>query len=152
MRAHDARARGGVLSIREVDNLGLARDVMHVAAASIGMVQGSGLPRSEIARACWEFLKHEVRYYAEPMGAQICRFPWVTVAHRVADCKSQAIYTVAMCAASGCRVALRFAVLPGETEFGHVYAIVDGTVVDPQLNFGEEVSYIACTTVPLNYT
>jgi len=131
----------GVLSDRQVDNPGLVADVVAAAKEAARMVAG-GLPRKDAARLCHAFIRSHTRYHEETPDAQMVRMPWRFVADGVGDCKSQAIYTAAVCAASGCRVLLRFVVLPGDDEPGHVYAIVDNLPSDPLLPYGEECDYI----------
>jgi len=140
--------RGALLSA-DVNNPELVAMTVATAEAAVGMVAG-GLARAEAPVLCWLFVRHFTRYEEEGPEAQQIRLPWRFVADGVGDCKSQAIYTAAVCAASGCRVALRFATLPGDEEPGHVYAVVDGVPVDPLLEFGKECAYIAAVDYPLN--
>lgn len=140
--------RGALLSA-DVDNPELVAMTVAAAQEAVRKVVG-GLPAGLAPRLCWWYVRHFTRYEEEGPDAQMIRLPWRFVDDGVGDCKSQAIYTAAICAASGCRVALRFATLPGDVEPGHVYAVVDGVPVDPLLEFGEECSYIAAVDYPLN--
>jgi transglutaminase-like putative cysteine protease len=139
----------GVILSAEVDNPGLVAVTAAAARIAAKHVRG-GLPRSKAARMCHAYIRGHTRYLEETdPDAQLPRMPWRFVADGVGDCKSQAIYTAAVCAASGCRVVLRFATLPGETEPGHVYAVVDNFVADPLLPFGEECPYIVALDIPI---
>ncbi len=133
-----------------VDNPGLVSDVAHAAAVAARMVNG-GLPREDAAWMAYTYVRDHLRYREEtdPEG-QMIRMPWRFIADGVGDCKSQAVFIAAVCAASGCKCVLRFATLPGDEEPGHVYAIVDGTVADPLLEFGRECDYIRSHDVPIN--
>lgn len=138
-----------VLFSGEVTNAELVALVAAAAVEASKAVAG-GLPREDAPRMCWEYVRHGTRYLEEtdPNG-QLPRMPWRFAADGVGDCKSQAIYIAAVCAASGCSVVLRFATLPGDTLPGHVYAVVDNSPVDPLLSYGAECSYIAALDVPV---
>lgn len=142
MRAH---VPVGAISVRDVDNDELARDVMHATIAAARLVKGN-LPRAQAPFLCWQFLRYVIAYDAE-MGDQYIRMPWRTLSDGVADCKSQTVFLAAICARCGCDVSIRFAQMPGTDAYGHVYAIVDGVVFDPLLEVGDEVPYIAAHTV-----
>lgn len=94
--------------------------------------------RRNAARLVHAYAQTAVRYERED-GDQLIRMPWRTVADGVGDCKSLAVLVASLCAAAGCRVTLRFVRFQGEDWYGHVYAVVDGVAVDPELHFGEEV-------------
>lgn len=139
----------GIVTDRQVENADLVADVCAAAQYAAGVVAG-GLPRANAARLCHDFIRSHTRYLVEDAAAQLVRLPWRFVADGVGDCKSQAIYTAAVCAASGCRVALRFVTFAGEDEPGHVYAIVDNLAVDPLLPYGRECAYIRRVDVRVN--
>lgn len=141
----------GVVSSRLVDNPELVADIAAAAIAAAAMVRG-GLPREQAARWCHDFIRERTSYRQEGPDAQTSRMPWRLIADGVGDCKSQAIFTAALCARSGCRVFLRFATLPGDTEPGHVYAVVDGVPSDPLLEYGQECAYISAIDVPIPNT
>lgn len=96
------------------------------------------IARTDAAETVHAFAREAVRYERED-GDQLIRMPWRTIADGVGDCKSLAVLVASLCAAAGCRVVLRFAQFPGEDWYGHVYAVVDGVAVDPELEFGKEV-------------
>lgn len=132
-----------------VNNAELVQLVAIAAQTGAECVRG-GLPRDQAAWMCWEFVRDCTRYWEETdPEAQTPRMPWRFVEDGVGDCKSQAIFISALCAASGCNVLLRFAVLPGDTEPGHVYAVVDNVPCDPLLEFGEECAYLRRTDIPI---
>lgn len=142
------RMRDVLLTV-DVDNPGLVALVADAARAAALDVVG-GLPRRDAARLCWEYIRHHTTYLEETNPfEQLPRMPWRFVKDGVGDCKSQAIYTAALCAASGCRVFLRFVTMAGDTEPGHVYTIVDNIPVDPLLPFGTECPYIASLDIPI---
>lgn len=133
-----------------VTNAELVQLVAIAAQTGAECVRG-GLPRSEAARMCWEYVRGCTRYLEETdPDAQLPRMPWRFMADAVGDCKSQAIFTAALCAASGCDVVLRFVTLPGDIEPGHVYAVVDNIPADPLLDFGQECPYIRHLDIPIN--
>lgn len=138
----------GVISSREVNNPELLADIAAAAIAAARSVRG-GLPREWVAHACWQFIREETQYHEEGPDAQTSRMPWRFIRDGVGDCKTQAIFTAALCASSGCRVLLRFVTLPGDTEPGHVFAVVDGIPSDPLLPFGTECNYIRAIDVPI---
>ena len=98
----------------------------------------ASIPRQDAARIAHSFAQDVVQYYRED-GDQLIRMPWRTVEDGEGDCKSLAVLVASLCAAAGRRVSLRFVSYPGEDWFAHVYAIVDGVPVDPELHFSEEV-------------
>lgn len=102
----------------------------------------AGIPRRDAARIAHAYAQDVVQYVRED-GDQLIRLPWRTVEDGQGDCKSLAVLVASLCAAAGRKVSLRFAQFPGEDWFGHVYAVVDGVPVDPELDFGEEVLYLA---------
>lgn len=98
------------------------------------------LPRRDAARIAHAYAQEVVRYVREDED-QLIRLPWRTVADGVGDCKSLAVLVASMCAAAGRRVVLRFVRYHGEDWYGHVFAVVDGVPVDPELDFSESVVY-----------
>lgn len=120
----------------------LVEDV--TAAAHLGaanMRWPSGLPRSQAAEIAHAYAAG-IDYQAEN-GTQFIRAPWVTAEHGRADCKSTAVLIASLCAAAGRRVHLKFLqYTDGPTHWAHVYAVVDGTPVDPLLPFGQEYPYL----------
>ena len=101
-----------------------------------------GLPREHAAEIAHAYAQDVVRYVRED-GDQLIRMPWRTVEDGEGDCKSLAVLVAALCAAAGRDVKLRFVQYDGEDWYGHVYAVVDGVPVDPELDFGKEVVYCA---------
>lgn len=138
----------GVLSDGHVSNAQLIGDVVAAARESARCVRG-GLDRATAGRQCWDYVRAATRYHAETPDAQLVRLPWRFVADGVGDCKSQAIFVAALCAASGCTVVLRFVTLPNDSAPGHVYAVVDGIPVDPLLEYGQECPYIRASDYPI---
>lgn len=96
-------------------------------------------PPEDAARLAHELARTRVRYVRED-GDQLIRMPWRTLSDGVGDCKSFAVLVASLCKAAGRSVVLRFAQYAGEDHFGHVYAVVDGVAVDPELPFGDEVT------------
>jgi hypothetical protein len=84
------------------------------------------------------YLRHHVRYKAEPPSMQVVRLPSATVKERVGDCKSTAVFAAAALHAAGWPVQLRFIKQNGRGSFSHVYAVADGVPIDPLLEFGRE--------------
>lgn len=136
----------GVLTDHQVENRELARDVVHATLAAIPFL--GPVPREEAARWCYWYLVEHIAYIPE-MGTQEVRMPWRTIADGRADCKSTAVFIASVCARAGCRVTLRFAAMPGQEWLGHVYAVVDGVVVDPLLPLGDECNFSRVVAVPI---
>lgn len=124
-----------------------ALDCAAMAKASATLI--APLPREEAAVLAWSFIRSEIEYQEET-GDQFIRSPWYTLAEGVADCKSTAVFIAAICAAAGCSVVLRYIVHPGESDFGHVFAVVDGRPVDPLLPFGEAFPSIHAEDIAIN--
>lgn len=108
------------------------------------------LLRREAAEIMHGYAASEVEYIAEN-GTQMIRGPWVTMRHRRGDCKSTAVLIASMCAAAGRKVQLKFLQYDDRNgdHWAHVYAVVDGTPVDPLLQFGEEFTYLRSHTVTI---
>lgn len=98
------------------------------------------VPRAEVPRLVHAFAQDTVQYLRED-GDQLIRMPWRTLEDGQGDCKSLAVLVGSLCAAAGCSVVLRFVAYPGEDWYGHVFAVVDGVPVDPELEYGEECLY-----------
>lgn len=96
------------------------------------------IPRERAARVVHNFAREAITYRKET-GDQLTRMPWRSIEDGEGDCKSLAVLVGSLCRAAGCDVVLRFVRYPGEDHFGHVFAIVDGVPVDPELPFGMEV-------------
>lgn len=127
----------------DADNADLVRLTARAArSAWPRIVWPDGLPREDAARIAHAYARDVVQYVKED-GDQLIRMPWRTVADGRGDCKSLAVLVAALCAAAGRSVALRYVAYPGEDWYGHVYAVVDGVPVDPELDFGKEVLYCA---------
>lgn len=124
-----------------------ALDVAHVANACAPFVPALWT-RDRAPLGAWMFTVGNVHYIPEDSD-QFIRTPWRTVADGFGDCKSTAILIACLCAACGCDVVLRFIVHPGESDWGHVYAVADGVAVDPLLAFGEEMPYVCRHDVPV---
>jgi transglutaminase-like putative cysteine protease len=120
-------------------NADLVRDVIDATRAAWPCIEWpQSIPRRNAAFAAWQFARDRVRYVRED-GDQLIRMPWRTLEDGQGDCKSLSVLVASLCRAAGCRVALRFVRYPGDDHFGHVYAVVDGVPVDPELAFGDQV-------------
>lgn len=108
----------------------------------------ANLSRRGAARIAHAYAQDAVQYELES-GDQLIRMPWRTIEDGVGDCKSLAVLVAALCAAAGRSVVLRFVRFPGESWYGHVYAVVDGVPVDPELDFSKEVIYWSRLDVPI---
>lgn len=98
------------------------------------------MPRKEAARLAYDAARALVEYRRES-GDQLVRMPWRAIEEGVGDCKTTAVLIASLCQAAGCRVTVRFVKYGNEDHYGHVYAVVDGVPVDPELAFGDEVVY-----------
>lgn len=142
-----------VIRARTVDPERFATDIAEqVSVAAIDAVRLMpaipGLCRKCAPRVAWSYLRDRVAYIPE-LGDQYVRMPWRTMEDGRADCKSQSVFVAGLCGPVGCRVDLRFVMLPDAVHLGHVYAVVDGVVVDPLLPYGSEVVYADAVTVPV---
>lgn len=96
------------------------------------------IPRKDVPATVHAFAQQAVQYVRED-GDQLTRLPWRTVEDGIGDCKSLSVLVASLARAAGCSVVLRFAQYPGDDHYGHVYAVVDGIVCDPELRLGDEV-------------
>lgn len=127
---------------RNASNADLVQMTVAAARMAAAVVQWpDGLPRQRAARIAHDFARRSVRYVRED-GDQLIRLPWRAIADGQGDCKTLSVLVASIGAAAGRSVALRFVQYPGESWFGHVYAVIDGTPVDPELDFGAEVVYL----------
>lgn len=106
------------------------------------------LSRRDAARIAHAYAQDVVRYVRED-GDQLIRLPWRTVEDGIGDCKSLAVLVASLCRAAGRSVLLRFVQYPGEDWYGHVFAVVDGVPVDPELHFSDEAVYLRSLDVPI---
>ncbi len=128
---------------RNADNSDLVRLTTRATrTAWPRIVWPNELPKKDAARIAHAYAQGVVQYEREDAD-QLIRMPWRTVADGRGDCKSLAVLVASLCAAAGRSVSLRFVAYPGEDWYGHVYAVVDGVPVDPELDFGKEVLYCA---------
>lgn len=126
----------------DADNATLVRYTLHAARESWPLIAWpASLPKEDAARIAHAYAQDVVTYIRED-GDQLIRMPWRTIEEGQGDCKSLAVLVGALCAAAGRHVVLRFAAFPGEDWYGHVYAVVDGVPVDPELTFGDECLYL----------
>lgn len=138
-RVSNAPYTGTIRARDRATNADLVRDVTDAARTAAGKLEWpANIPPEDAAEAMHAFTRAAVHYEAED-GDQLIRMPWRTIADGTGDCKSTAVLIASMCRAAGRDARLRFVRYDGEDWFGHVYAVVDGTPVDPQLQFGEEV-------------
>lgn len=123
-----------------VDNGALMHMVTSVARASAQLVGAA--PRTvDLPYLCWLYVRYCTTYQAES-GAQYIRTPRAFVLSGVGDCKTQAVFIGAMCKRAGYRVTIRYVIKPGDSHYGHVFAVVNGTPVDPLLPYGSECRYL----------
>lgn len=139
----DAPYAGAIRARYNATNADLVRDVMDAARHSARRLSWpQSIPTELAGEVMHDLSRREVEHISED-GDQLIRMPWRTLADGIADCKSNAILIGAMCAAAGRNVVLRFVQYEGDDWYGHVYAVVDGVPVDPQLDYGDEVLYCA---------
>jgi hypothetical protein len=123
-----------------VDNARLMHLVTAVARASAQTV-GRAPRHVQLPVMCWDYVRNCTAYKAE-RGDQYIRTPRAFVRQRIGDCKSQAVFIGALCKRAGHQVTIRYVIKPGDSHYGHVYAVVDGVPVDPLLPYGSECRYI----------
>lgn len=128
-----------IMRARDVSNPDIRRRVVKEARNVARSVRWAKMPdREAVPRMLHEYLTDRVPY-VEQGSVQSIRRPAALVGGRMsADCKSTAVFAAGLGAAAGCDVVVRFAQYPGRAWLSHVYAIVDGVVVDPLLPFGSE--------------
>lgn len=131
----------------QADNAALVRMTLSAARDAWQYIEPP-FPRRDAARLAHGYAQDAVAYMRED-GDQLIRYPWRTVADGRGDCKSLSVLVAALCAASGCRVDLRFVQYAGEDWYGHVFAVVDGVPVDPELAFGQECTYVRAVDRPV---
>lgn len=126
----------------DADNATLVRYTIAAAREAWPRIKWpAALSKLNAARIAHEYAQCVVAYVRED-GDQLIRMPWRTVEDGQGDCKSTAVLIASLCAAAGRHVVLRFVSFPGEDWYGHVYAVVDGVPVDPELTFGQECIYL----------
>lgn len=126
----------------EADNATLVRWTTKAARDAWPCIAWTAkVARADVPRVVHAFAVDMVRYLRED-GDQLIRMPWRTLEDGQGDCKSLAVLVGSLCAAAGCSVVLRFVAYEGEDWYGHVYAVVDGVPVDPELEFGKECLYL----------
>ena len=125
----------------DASNADLVRYVMQTARAAWPFIEWpKGIPRRDAARAIHELARRRVRYVRED-GDQLIRFPWRALEDGQGDCKTLSVFVASMARAAGLPVRIRFVRYLGDDHFAHVYAVVDGIPVDPELSYGEEVTF-----------
>lgn len=143
MKALYSRTSDGLLPpVRsvQVDNDGLVDEVVAHTLVAAEMITG-GIAFDGRAVHC--LLIDEVRYDADDdIANQRLRMPWRTLNERRTDCKSSAIFIGALAKRSGERVCLRFIDEHGIGAFTHVYAVVNGTPIDPLEPYGAEMAHV----------
>lgn len=79
--------------------------------------------RREIATRVWRFIKREIRYMNDPVGAELVQAPDAVLKTRHADCDGMATLAAAMLAAIGIESGFRAVAWDVKGQFEHVYAI-----------------------------
>lgn len=129
----------------EVDNDGLVDEVVAHARVFADMIVGVPVFDGEATHA---YLVEHVTYTPDDdLKAQLLRAPWRTASEGRADCKSYAIFIAALAKSAGDRVCLRFIDEVGVGAYTHVYAIVNGTPIDPLEPYGSEIPHVAARDV-----
>lgn len=108
--------------------------------AGRAIVWPEGVDKARAGRIAHAFAQQAVRYVRED-GDQLTRMPWRTLADGRGDCKSLSVLVAALALAAGRSVGMRYVQYAGDDHYGHVYAVVDGAPCDPELGYGQEVSY-----------
>jgi len=139
-----------VIARARVDNEKLVRMITGAArAAARNVAWNDRIPAGRLPGALHRYVRTRTRYSAE-QGEQIIRRPNAFRVLRVGDCKTTAVFIAALAAADGRRVELAFTKSNGEPWYSHVYAIVDGVVVDPLLSLGQEVPFTGRKLISIN--
>ena len=134
--------RPKVIARARVRNADLVAMVVKACVDASHNVRPPVVPEgSELPMQLYLYLVTEIQYLAET-GTQIIRRPNALVLEGVGDCKSTAVFIGSICKAAGMDVRLAFIKTAERPWYSHVYAIVDGVVVDPLLDYGEECDYI----------
>lgn len=76
------------------------------------------------ADALFMWLKNNIKYYHDPIEAELLQNPLITIQERAGDCDDMVILLAAMNKAIGNDIAYVTISLPGENEFSHIYMIV----------------------------
>lgn len=136
----------GVIRARSnADTYDMVRDVCDATRHAVGIMRRVGWPRNvsreRAAQLMWQLCREAVQYVRED-GDQLVRMPWRSLEDGRGDCKSYAVMVATMCALAGRDVVLRFVQYEGDNYYAHVFAVVDGRAVDPELTFGDECLYL----------
>lgn len=150
MRPETLHAR--VLWDGTVDNDGLVTLTVNAARDAVAVLRRAGRPApcplDVLPRWCWTYCRDHANYHAE-QDTQYVRMPWAFVEDGVGDCKSTAVFIGALCRAAGANVKLRFTGEVANGPYSHVYAIINGTPVDPLLTYGVEAFSLRSLDYPL---
>jgi hypothetical protein len=121
-----------------MDNAALVGAVVHAARnAADGVRWRNAPPRHRVPELLHQYVRTRTKYRAED-ATQIIRYPSALVRERVGDCKSTAVFIAALAAGAGCRSSVVFIRQAGRPWWSHVFAVVDGVIVDPLLPLDRE--------------
>jgi len=141
--AQRAPARARIMRKREASNDDIRREVIRQARDVARLTSWeASIPRKDIPFVLWKYLRDHVPYFEQGYVQSIRRPRALVEDELTADCKSTAVFAAGLAAAAGCDAVVRFAQYPGKDWFSHVYAIVDGKVCDPLLDFDREDPYV----------
>lgn len=78
----------------------------------------------EEADALFFWLKENIKYYHDPIEAELLQNPLITIQERAGDCDDMVILLASLNKAIGNDIAYVTISLPGEMEFSHIYMLV----------------------------
>lgn len=132
-----------IMRARAVENPELRKLVVRHARQASRTVGRLDVDRLDLPFVLWRYV-HDLVPYVEDGDLQSIRRPAALIFGMSGDCKSTAVFIGSLAKAAGADVVIRFAEYPGTPWYSHVYAVVDGTVADPLLEFGAEQPYLRC--------
>jgi hypothetical protein len=132
------KGRKRVLYSTHMDNAALVVAVVQAARnAADGVTWRNAPQRRRVPELLHRYVTTRTRYRAEN-STQVIRYPSALVRERVGDCKSTAVFIAALAAAAGCSSSVVFIRQANRPWWSHVFAVVDGVVVDPLLPLDRE--------------
>lgn len=73
---------------------------------------------------------HHVYFFPDPVTDQIIRTPTATLREGIGNCVDYTVLIGALAYAAGLHVVIRIAQLSGQTNYGHVYPVINDVIID----------------------
>lgn len=101
-----------------------------VTASAAAQIGDAAANFNDYLRQLANFAYYNAYFEPDPPTTQIIRTPRATLRDKAANCVDYTVLIGAIAKRAGLPVVIRIVQLPGQSNFGHVYPVVNGTAID----------------------